>query len=96
MSPAPARPISLPTADLVTPSPPPDWSAFGEQEGAWLGYSLATAGDVNGGSFDDVIVGIPDRTYPPTPTPTATPRSTPTATATPMVAPVYLPLILHH
>jgi hypothetical protein len=34
-----------------------DWAAEGDQEGANLGISVGTAGDVNGDGFDDVIVG---------------------------------------
>ncbi len=57
VSAAPTRTVTLPSADLVTPSPPADWSAFGGQEGAWLGLSVATAGDVNSDGYSDVIVG---------------------------------------
>jgi len=33
------------------------WTADGEELEAWLGYSLASAGDVNGDGYDDVIAG---------------------------------------
>ncbi|MFN0151940.1 MAG: FG-GAP-like repeat-containing protein [bacterium] len=39
------------------PSLVPDWSAEGNQPAAALGGSVATAGDVNGDGFADVIVG---------------------------------------
>ncbi len=35
----------------------PDWSAQGDQAGAWWGAAVALAGDVNGDGYDDVIVG---------------------------------------
>ncbi|MEW5989035.1 MAG: choice-of-anchor Q domain-containing protein, partial [Chloroflexota bacterium] len=35
----------------------PDWTAEGDQEYAYFAYSVATAGDVNGDGYDDVIVG---------------------------------------
>jgi len=39
----------------------PDWVVDGDQEGARFGHSVATAGDVNGDQYDDVIVGAPYR-----------------------------------
>jgi hypothetical protein len=35
----------------------PNWTAESNQAGAWFGYSVASAGDVNGDGFSDVIVG---------------------------------------
>jgi FG-GAP repeat protein/VCBS repeat protein len=38
----------------------PGWSVEGEQVQAHLGAALATAGDVNGDAFGDVLVGAPE------------------------------------
>lgn len=35
----------------------PDWTAEGDEENAWFGISVGTAGDVNGDGYSDVIVG---------------------------------------
>jgi hypothetical protein len=35
------------------------WSAEGQQTGAAFGHSVDTAGNVNGDSFDDVVIGCP-------------------------------------
>ncbi len=36
------------------------WMVTGDRAGSQLGYSVATAGDVNGDSYADVIIGAPD------------------------------------
>ena len=35
----------------------PNWTVEGDQDGAYLGYSVNNVGDVNNDGFDDVIVG---------------------------------------
>ena len=37
----------------------PAWAAESDQAGAWFGTAVATAGDVNGDGYSDVIVGAP-------------------------------------
>jgi hypothetical protein len=37
----------------------PDWTAESNQTSASFGYSVASAGDVNGDGYDDVVVGAP-------------------------------------
>ena len=34
-----------------------NWTAEGDQDGAWFGWSVGTAGDVNGDGYDDLVVG---------------------------------------
>jgi hypothetical protein len=36
-----------------------NWTAESDQDGAWFGWSVGTAGDVDGDSYTDVIVGAP-------------------------------------
>ena len=53
--------VGLTTQPSATPgpSPKPDWTVESNQDYASLGYSVATAGDVNGDGYDDVIIGAP-------------------------------------
>ena len=37
----------------------PAWMGESDQEWAWFGYAVATAGDVNNDGYDDVIIGTP-------------------------------------
>ena len=37
----------------------PNWLGEGDQVGIEFGYSVGTAGDVNGDGYDDVIIGVP-------------------------------------
>ena len=37
----------------------PQWTAEGDQDNAWFGASVSSAGDVNGDGYDDLIVGAP-------------------------------------
>jgi hypothetical protein len=45
------------------PSTTPDWELMGAGFDESLGWSIASAGDVNGDHFDDVIIGAPWASY---------------------------------
>ncbi len=45
---------------MVDPVTTSGWAVEGNQDGATLGASVATAGDVNGDGYSDVIVGAPN------------------------------------
>jgi hypothetical protein len=52
------------SANVITASiSDADWMAEGNQTSAHLGSSVASAGDVNGDGYDDVIVGVPGYRY---------------------------------
>jgi hypothetical protein len=49
--------LGLPSGLSTTPA----WTVEGSETGALLGWSVGTAGDVNGDGFADVVVGAPGR-----------------------------------
>jgi hypothetical protein len=42
----------------------PSFTIEGNQPGAWLGYSVSSAGDVNGDGYGDVVAGAPAFSHP--------------------------------
>ncbi len=61
----PARDAGRAYLFLSSPSGPdavPDWTFDGPNVNAWLGWSVASAGDTNNDGYSDVIVGAPNGT----------------------------------
>jgi hypothetical protein len=56
---AAATRVSAPTSYKINPFFTPDWIAENDLSGTFFGASVASAGDVNGDGYDDVIVGAP-------------------------------------
>jgi len=55
--------LAAATGSAVVYSVDPDWVYQSTVKGSRLGYSIGTAGDVNGDGYDDVIVGAPQYTF---------------------------------